>query len=170
MSALCRMTAPTLSTCYGSSLCCSTVVRSRPTHTKRILIPVCCLPSLSGWSSPNSQVTMTKIKMLETIKKQLQLVVYNHFSHLMAFVSSVLAEQVWDPLSRSETCRLVGFMQRLIKGYPTVLHGENRNTQVRASSQFCFIHNIIIDLAANKTRFIFISIWRLRLLGWLQSS
>ncbi|KAI4896143.1 hypothetical protein NFI96_020014 [Prochilodus magdalenae] len=42
---------------------------------------------------------------------------------------AVLADQVWDPLSRSETCRLVAFMRRLIKGYPTVLHGENRNTQ-----------------------------------------
>uniref|UniRef100_A0A3B4D3W3 GCF C-terminal domain-containing protein n=1 Tax=Pygocentrus nattereri TaxID=42514 RepID=A0A3B4D3W3_PYGNA len=42
---------------------------------------------------------------------------------------AVLSDQVWDPLSRSETCRLVAFMRRLIKGYPTVLHGENRNTQ-----------------------------------------
>lgn len=42
---------------------------------------------------------------------------------------AVLAEQVWDPLSRRETSRLVAFMMRLIKGYPTVLHGENRNTQ-----------------------------------------
>ncbi|KAI5629258.1 PAX3- and PAX7-binding protein 1 [Silurus asotus] len=42
---------------------------------------------------------------------------------------AVLAEQVWDPLSQSETCRLVAFMRRLIKGYPTILHGDNRNTQ-----------------------------------------
>ncbi|KAF4081957.1 hypothetical protein AMELA_G00146230 [Ameiurus melas] len=42
---------------------------------------------------------------------------------------AVLAEQVWDPLSHSETCRLVAFMRRVIKGYPTILHGENRNTQ-----------------------------------------
>ncbi|XP_072514953.1 PAX3- and PAX7-binding protein 1 [Salminus brasiliensis] len=42
---------------------------------------------------------------------------------------AVLAEQVWDPMSCRETSRLVAFMLRLIKGYPTVLHGENRNTQ-----------------------------------------
>ncbi|XP_076876060.1 PAX3- and PAX7-binding protein 1 [Brachyhypopomus gauderio] len=42
---------------------------------------------------------------------------------------AVLADQVWDPLSRSDTGRLVAFMRRLVKGYPTVLHGENRNTQ-----------------------------------------
>ncbi|XP_051541621.1 PAX3- and PAX7-binding protein 1-like [Myxocyprinus asiaticus] len=42
---------------------------------------------------------------------------------------AVLTDQVWDPLSSSQTSRLVAFMQRLIKDYPTVLHGENRNTQ-----------------------------------------
>ncbi|XP_066507527.1 PAX3- and PAX7-binding protein 1 [Hoplias malabaricus] len=42
---------------------------------------------------------------------------------------AVLADQVWDPLSCKETCRLVTFMRRLIRGYPTILHGENRNTQ-----------------------------------------
>ncbi|XP_030648406.1 PAX3- and PAX7-binding protein 1 isoform X2 [Chanos chanos] len=40
-----------------------------------------------------------------------------------------LADQVWDPLSSSQTSRLVSFMHKLIKGYPTVLHGENHNTQ-----------------------------------------
>jgi len=45
-------------------------------------------------------------------------------------ISSVLTDQVWDPLSTSQTSRLVAFMQRLIKDYPTVLHGDNRNTQV----------------------------------------
>lgn len=40
-----------------------------------------------------------------------------------------LADQVWDPLSSSQTACLVAFMQKLIKGYPTVLHGENRNAQ-----------------------------------------
>lgn len=43
---------------------------------------------------------------------------------------SVLAEQVWDPLSGSQTASLVGFIHKLMKGYPTVLHGENRYTQV----------------------------------------
>ncbi|KAF6719967.1 PAX3- and PAX7-binding protein 1 [Oryzias melastigma] len=42
---------------------------------------------------------------------------------------SVLAEQVWDPLSSSQTARLVAFIHRLLKGYPTVLHGDNRFTQ-----------------------------------------
>ncbi|XP_017273664.1 PAX3- and PAX7-binding protein 1 [Kryptolebias marmoratus] len=41
---------------------------------------------------------------------------------------TVLAEQVWDPLSSSQTARLVGFIHRLIEGYPTVLHGDNRYT------------------------------------------
>uniref|UniRef100_A0A3Q2WMJ2 PAX3 and PAX7 binding protein 1 n=2 Tax=Haplochromini TaxID=319058 RepID=A0A3Q2WMJ2_HAPBU len=43
---------------------------------------------------------------------------------------SVLAEQVWDPLSSSQTTRFVSFIHRLLKGYPTVLHGDNRYTQV----------------------------------------
>ncbi|KAM4620751.1 PAX3- and PAX7-binding protein 1 [Polymixia lowei] len=42
---------------------------------------------------------------------------------------AVLSEQVWDPLSGSQTARLVGFIRRLMKGYPTVLHGDNRYTQ-----------------------------------------
>ena len=43
---------------------------------------------------------------------------------------AVLADQVWDPLSSSQTARLVAFVHRLVKGYPTVLNGDNRNTQV----------------------------------------
>ncbi|KAM4727218.1 LOW QUALITY PROTEIN: PAX3- and PAX7-binding protein 1 [Anableps anableps] len=42
---------------------------------------------------------------------------------------SVLAEQVWDPLSSSQTSRLVSFIHRLAEGYPTVLHGDNQYTQ-----------------------------------------
>lgn len=42
---------------------------------------------------------------------------------------TVLAEQVWDPLSCSQTAKLVGFIHRLMEGYPTVLHGDNRYTQ-----------------------------------------
>ncbi|XP_013858675.1 PAX3- and PAX7-binding protein 1 [Austrofundulus limnaeus] len=42
---------------------------------------------------------------------------------------SVLAEQAWDPLSSSQTARLVGFIHRLIEGYPTVLRGDNQYTQ-----------------------------------------
>lgn len=50
---------------------------------------------------------------------------------------AVLTDQVWDPLSSSQTSRLVAFMHRVIKDYPTVLHGDNRNTQVR--DQMCNI-------------------------------
>ncbi|KAI7793300.1 PAX3- and PAX7-binding protein 1 [Triplophysa rosa] len=42
---------------------------------------------------------------------------------------AVLTDQVWDPLSSSQTSRLVAVMRRVIKDYPTVLHGDNRNTQ-----------------------------------------
>lgn len=42
----------------------------------------------------------------------------------------VLVEQVWDPLSRSQTGLLVEFLHRLRRGYPTVLHGDNKYTQV----------------------------------------
>lgn len=42
---------------------------------------------------------------------------------------TVLAEQVWDPLSSSQTAHFVAFIHRLMKGYPTVLHGDNRYTQ-----------------------------------------
>lgn len=55
--------------------------------------------------------------------------------------ASVLAEQVWDPLSSSQTARLVAFIHRLRKGYPTVLHGDNRYTQVKLLfSSFEFDH------------------------------
>jgi len=52
---------------------------------------------------------------------------------------SVLAEQVWDPLSSSQTAGLVGFIRRLMKGYPTVLHGDNSYTQVD-HLLFCVTH------------------------------
>ncbi|KAG7267358.1 hypothetical protein CRUP_030957 [Coryphaenoides rupestris] len=42
----------------------------------------------------------------------------------------VLVEQVWDPLSSSQTTRLVGFVRRLVKSYPTVLHGDNHYTEL----------------------------------------
>ncbi|XP_061155367.1 PAX3- and PAX7-binding protein 1 [Syngnathus typhle] len=42
---------------------------------------------------------------------------------------TVLSEQVWDPLSNSQTARLVAFIRRLMKGYPTVLHGDNQYTR-----------------------------------------
>ncbi|XP_033833749.1 PAX3- and PAX7-binding protein 1 [Periophthalmus magnuspinnatus] len=42
---------------------------------------------------------------------------------------TVLVEQVWDPMSSSQTAKLVSFIRRLMKDYPTVLHGENKFTQ-----------------------------------------
>uniref|UniRef100_A0A3P8Y055 GCF C-terminal domain-containing protein n=1 Tax=Esox lucius TaxID=8010 RepID=A0A3P8Y055_ESOLU len=61
---------------------------------------------------------------------------------------AVLADQVWDPLSSSQTARLVSFLSRLIKGYPTVLNGDNRNTQVRPCSRMklCFARSLLIHL------------------------
>ncbi|XP_054611944.1 PAX3- and PAX7-binding protein 1 isoform X2 [Dunckerocampus dactyliophorus] len=42
---------------------------------------------------------------------------------------TVLSEQVWDPLSNSQSVRLVAFIRRLMKSYPTVLHGDNQYTR-----------------------------------------
>ncbi|XP_061904667.1 PAX3- and PAX7-binding protein 1 isoform X2 [Entelurus aequoreus] len=42
---------------------------------------------------------------------------------------TAISEQVWDPLSSSQSARLVAFIRRLIKSYPTVLHGDNQYTQ-----------------------------------------
>ncbi|XP_072302194.1 PAX3- and PAX7-binding protein 1 isoform X2 [Eucyclogobius newberryi] len=42
---------------------------------------------------------------------------------------TVLVEQAWDPMSSSQTARLVSFIRRLMAEYPTVLHGENKFTQ-----------------------------------------
>lgn len=54
----------------------------------------------------------------------------SHVYLCIGLCASVLAEQVWDPLSNSQTAMLVGFIHRIMKGYPTVLHGDNRYTQV----------------------------------------
>nr|XP_057943383.1 PAX3- and PAX7-binding protein 1 [Doryrhamphus excisus] len=42
---------------------------------------------------------------------------------------TVVSEQVWDPLSNSQSVRLVAFIRRLMKSYPTVLHGDNQYTR-----------------------------------------
>ncbi|KAL7983573.1 hypothetical protein Chor_000449 [Crotalus horridus] len=42
---------------------------------------------------------------------------------------TVLAENVWDPFSSTQTSRMVAITQKLINGYPTVVHAENKNTQ-----------------------------------------
>uniref|UniRef100_UPI00398ED117 PAX3- and PAX7-binding protein 1 isoform X2 n=1 Tax=Pristiophorus japonicus TaxID=55135 RepID=UPI00398ED117 len=40
-----------------------------------------------------------------------------------------LAENVWDPLSSSQTSRLVKLILKLVEGYPSVVNGENKYTQ-----------------------------------------
>ncbi|XP_038657586.1 PAX3- and PAX7-binding protein 1 [Scyliorhinus canicula] len=40
-----------------------------------------------------------------------------------------LAENDWDPLSSSQTSRLVKLMLKLVEGYPSVVNGENKYTQ-----------------------------------------
>ncbi|XP_067849290.1 PAX3- and PAX7-binding protein 1 [Heptranchias perlo] len=40
-----------------------------------------------------------------------------------------LAEKVWDPLSSSQTSRLVKLILKLVEGYPSVVNGENKYTQ-----------------------------------------
>lgn len=114
-----------LSTCCGLSRCFSTDLMSRLLCRKGTEITACCLPSWKRSSSPSLQVGKNKIN-LENRKsfglrtaKQIYLV-----------LCPVLAEQVWDPLSRSQTARLVEFLHRLRRGYPTVLHGDNKYTQV----------------------------------------
>ncbi|XP_062982758.1 PAX3- and PAX7-binding protein 1 [Elgaria multicarinata webbii] len=42
---------------------------------------------------------------------------------------TVLAENVWDPFSTTQTSRMVAITQKLINGYPSVVHAENKNTQ-----------------------------------------
>ncbi|GAB1610930.1 PAX3- and PAX7-binding protein 1-like [Argonauta hians] len=41
---------------------------------------------------------------------------------------TVIAAEVWDPLSTSQTSRFVNLVQRLCEDYPTV-HGDSKNTQ-----------------------------------------
>nr|XP_003219082.2 PREDICTED: PAX3- and PAX7-binding protein 1 [Anolis carolinensis] len=42
---------------------------------------------------------------------------------------TVLAENVWDPFSTTQTSRMVAITQKLVNGYPSVVHAENKNTQ-----------------------------------------
>lgn len=67
-------------------------------------------------------------------------------SRVLVFVV-VLVEQVWDPLSSSQTARLVVFIHRLVEGYPTVLQGDNKYTQVE--HHFCSLaKNVSCDRMA----------------------
>ncbi|XP_077198686.1 PAX3- and PAX7-binding protein 1 [Paroedura picta] len=43
---------------------------------------------------------------------------------------TVLAENIWDPFSTTQTSRMVIITQKLINGYPSVIHAENKNTQM----------------------------------------
>lgn len=68
----------------------------------------------------------------------------------------VLVEQVWDPLSRSQTGLLVEFLHRLRRGYPTVLHGDNKYTQVNRrllsfhSRSPCFTFTVVPPSGASE--------------------
>ncbi|XP_053312651.1 PAX3- and PAX7-binding protein 1 [Spea bombifrons] len=42
---------------------------------------------------------------------------------------AVIAENVWDPFSTTQTSRLVAVFQKLINGYPTVVNSENKTTE-----------------------------------------
>ena len=46
-----------------------------------------------------------------------------------------MVESMWDPMSTTQTSRLVNLVQKLIKDYPTV-HGESKNTQVGLETVF----------------------------------
>lgn len=48
---------------------------------------------------------------------------------LMSLHFTDLAENVWDPLSTSQTVRFVGLVQKLIRDYPTV-NANSKNVQV----------------------------------------
>lgn len=46
------------------------------------------------------------------------------------FFLIVIAENMWDPFSTTQTSRMVGITLKLINGYPSVVNAENKNTQV----------------------------------------
>ncbi|EHH17012.1 GC-rich sequence DNA-binding factor 1 [Macaca mulatta] len=43
---------------------------------------------------------------------------------------TVIAENMWDPFSTTQTSRMVGITLKLINGYPSVVNAENKNTQL----------------------------------------
>eukprot|EP00069_Balaena_mysticetus_P009159 bmy_01202T0 len=43
---------------------------------------------------------------------------------------TVIAENMWDPFSTTQTSRMVGVTLKLVNGYPSVVNAENKNTQV----------------------------------------
>ncbi|XP_040279134.1 PAX3- and PAX7-binding protein 1 isoform X1 [Bufo bufo] len=42
---------------------------------------------------------------------------------------AVIAENLWDPFSTTQTNRLAAVFQKLINGYPTVVNSDNKNTE-----------------------------------------
>lgn len=131
-----RDSVKTSSTCCGSSRCCFTASRSTAPCRREMETSACCLLSSRRSSFPNWQVEKpaqlrgTHSDLLDH-KNAGQCKICRVYLYLFVCVS-VLAEQVWDPLSSSQTASLVGFIHRLMKGYPTVLHGDNRYTQVQS--------------------------------------
>lgn len=43
---------------------------------------------------------------------------------------AVIAENMWDPFSTTQTSRMVGITLKLVDGYPSAVNAENRNTQL----------------------------------------
>ncbi|NWH54345.1 PAXB1 protein, partial [Fregata magnificens] len=43
---------------------------------------------------------------------------------------TVISENIWDPFSTTQTSRMVGIVQKLVDGYPSVVNAENKNTQM----------------------------------------
>ncbi|XP_071438008.1 PAX3- and PAX7-binding protein 1-like isoform X1 [Pithys albifrons albifrons] len=43
---------------------------------------------------------------------------------------TVISENIWDPFSTTQTCRVVAIVQKPVDGYPSVVNAENKNTQM----------------------------------------
>ncbi|XP_071413996.1 PAX3- and PAX7-binding protein 1-like [Pithys albifrons albifrons] len=43
---------------------------------------------------------------------------------------TVISENIWDPFSTTQTCRVVAIVQKPVGGYPSVVNAENKNTQM----------------------------------------
>lgn len=125
------------STCSGLSRCCFMALRSTARCTEEMETSVCCPLLWRRSSCPNwpvGRATQPQLAAENVLSGTMRTGQIRLCSCVALCVCvSVLAEQVWDPMSSSQTARLVGFIHRLMKGYPTVLHGDNQYTQVQSA-------------------------------------
>lgn len=126
------------STWSGLSRCCFTALRSTARCTEEMETSACCRLLWRRSSCPNWPVgpaTQLQLAAENVLSRTMRTVQIGRLCSCIALCvcASVLAEQVWDPMSSSQTARLVGFIHRLMKGYPTVLHGDNQYTQVQSA-------------------------------------